>query len=151
MKHRTFTQLWARRRTKVLLSLFKTQAPPDFHAQVFSRLQERQHHATMSSPSQASPSRGWQRLRQRLSEVIQRQSHGVTLMMVASRAYVLVLAVALLWWVQLQHYAQPAARHDTPPLELWPAETRHSLPHERLRGDVVSQDVLSSSKSSVAF
>lgn len=111
MKRPSSTQQWSRRRTEALLGLFKTQAPPDFHAQVLARVHEQQHISAASHTSQASITGRWQQFYAWLRETILFKPRCATLATAAGSVCVLLLSGALLWWTFVQGGGGP-----TPPL-----------------------------------
>lgn len=111
MKRTHDTPRWSQRRTQVLVSLLKTQAPPDFQARVLARVREL-HQASLTHQAGGTDLPGrWQGFYTWLKATM--QGRPMALATAASSVSVLLLGGSLVWWL-----SSPRGGALTPPAEV---------------------------------
>lgn len=102
---------WSQRRTQALLSLLKTQAPPDFQTRVLARVHELHHAALTHQAGGAEPPGRWQGFCTWLKATI--QVRPTALATAAGSVSMLLLGSSLVWWL-----SSPRGGDLTPPAEV---------------------------------
>jgi len=111
MKRTYDTHRWSQRRTQALLSLLRTQAPPDFQARVLARVREL-HQASLTHQAEGAALPGrWQGFSAWLKAAL--QGHPTVLATAVGSVSVFLLSSSLVWWL-----SSPSRGDLAPPAEV---------------------------------